>query len=95
MKAAYVYIMTNKNNGTLYVGVTTDLIKRIYQHKNHLHEGFTKRHNLIVLVYYEVFDDIASAITREKQLKAGRRAKKLELINNFNPDWQDLYYTLL
>jgi len=76
MKQGYVYIMSNDKNGTLYIGVTSNLIKRVYQHKNFLCEGFTKRYVLTKLVYFEIFDSIENAIAREKQLKAGSRAKK-------------------
>ena len=94
-KTSYVYIIANGINGTLYVGVTSDLIKRIWQHKNKLVKGFSEQYNLTQLVYYEIADDITSAITREKQLKAGNRNSKLALINNSNKDWLDLYPTLL
>lgn len=91
MKRGYVYILTNKDNKVLYVGVTSDIVKRIYQHKNKMAEGFTSRYNLTKLVYYEVFDEISDAITREKQLKKGSRSRKLDLINCANPKWDDLY----
>jgi len=91
MKNGYVYILTNKNNKVLYIGVTSDLIKRVYQHINKLIDGFTKRYNTDKLVYYELFDDIENAIAREKQLKGGNRQKKIDLINSFNPEWADLY----
>ena len=90
----YVYILFNKKNGTLYVGVTKDLIKRVWQHKNKVVEGFTKKYGVDKLGYYEVCEDINSAITREKQLKGGNRKTKLELIELNNPDWQDLYYDI-
>ena len=83
--------MTNKKNGTLYIGVTSDIIKRIYEHKNSLTDGFTKTYNLKKLVYYEVYDDISEAIKREKQLKNWKRDWKLELVNKMNSDWNDLY----
>jgi len=89
-KKGYTYIITNKNNTTLYTGVTSDLNNRIYQHKNHLIEGFSKKYNLEKLVYYEIFNDIRDAINREKQIKAGSRKKKEQLINSINPDWNDL-----
>ncbi|MWV61331.1 GIY-YIG nuclease family protein [Helicobacter saguini] len=95
MKKAYIYIITNKKNGTLYTGVTSDLIKRIYEHKNKIVKGFSSKYDLKNLVYYEMFENIESAIIREKQIKAGSRKKKLELINNFNPTWKDLYEDLL
>ena len=87
----YVYIMTNKGNKILYTGITKDLGKRIYEHKEKLAEGFTKRYNLTKLVYFEICDDIQSAISREKQIKDGSRQKKIELINSFNNKWWDLY----
>lgn len=88
---AYVYILFNKRNGTLYVGVTSDLVKRVYEHKNKLVAGFTKKYNVDKLGYYEICDDIISAIEREKQLKAGSRANKINLIEKNNPEWEDLY----
>ena len=87
--------MANKKNGTLYVGVTSDLIKRGYEHREHLVDGFTKRYGCTLLVYYEVHGTMESAITREKQIKGGSRTKKLELIEGMNPDWQDLYEGIL
>ena len=78
----------------LYTGITSDLIKRIYQHKNKIIKGFSKRYNLEKLVYFEAFGDPESAIRREKQIKAGPRQKKLDLINRMNPDWNDLYDSL-
>ena len=91
MKFYYVYILVNKRNGTLYIGVTNDLIKRVYEHKNNLIDGFTKKYNVHLLVYYEQHVDIESAITREKQLKKWNRKWKLELIEKENPQWRDLY----
>jgi putative endonuclease len=91
MKSGFVYIMANQNNGTLYVGVTSNLIKRVYEHRNSLVEGFTKKYGLKKLVYFEVFEDISSAIEREKQLKAGNRKKKIILIEANNASWSDLY----
>ena len=91
MKCGYVYILANQLNGTLYVGVTSDLVKRIYEHKNHLAKGFTDKYNVTNLVYYEIFNDIATAIAREKQIKGWRRLYKTNVINDFNPDWGDLY----
>ena len=82
--------MTNKRNTVLYTGVTNDLKKRIYEHKEKLVEGFTKEYNVTKLVYYEVFDEIESAIVREKQIKGGSRQKKIELINGMNKEWRDL-----
>lgn len=90
-KQYYVYIMTNKWKTVLYTGVTNDLIKRVYQHKNRLVEGFTSHYNLDQLVYYEVHQDIKLAIEREKQIKAGPRRKKIELVTTTNQDWSDLY----
>ena len=94
-KQYYVYILFNKKNGTLYVGVTNDLAKRVWQHKNKVAEGFTKQYSVDKLGYYEVCDDINSAIAREKQLKGGNRKSKLELIELNNPDWYDLYDDIL
>ena len=94
-KQYYVYILFNKQNGTLYVGVTNDLAKRVWQHKNKVIEGFTKQYAVDKLGYYEVCNDINTAIEREKQLKGGNRKAKLELIETNNPDWNDLYYDIL
>ena len=90
-KQFYVYILASKRNGTLYTGVTSDLIKRVWQHKRHLVEGFTKKYRVKKLVYYEVHDNAESAITREKQIKKWRRKWKLRLIEEKNPQWTDLY----
>lgn len=90
-----VYILTNWNNKVLYTGVTNNLVIRIWEHKNHLSEGFTKQYDVTKLVYYELFEDITIAIQREKQIKAGSRKKKLDLINLFNPEWKDLYSQIL
>ena len=87
--------MFNKRNGTLYTGVTSDLIKRVYEHKNKLVDGFTKRYGIDKLGYYEIFSDINLAIQREKQIKAGSRENKIKLIESMNPDWKDLYEELL
>jgi len=95
MKPGYVYIMTNKKNGTFYVGVTSDLLKRVYEHKHELCDGFTKKHGLKRLVYYEFSEDITTAIAREKQLKAGNRKRKIDLIESVNINWLDLYPGLL
>ncbi|MFC2130697.1 GIY-YIG nuclease family protein [Bacteroidota bacterium] len=89
-KQYYIYIMTNKNNTVLYTGVTNDLGRRVYEHKNKLIEGFTKRYNINKLVNYEIFERVDDAIAREKQIKSGSRKKKKELINSMNPDWEDL-----
>ena len=87
----YVYIMTNKHNTVLYTGVTNNLKKRVYEHKEKLVEGFTEKYNITKLVYYEVFEDPENAISREKQIKAGSRQKKIDLINSMNTEWLDLY----
>ncbi len=87
----YVYILTNNNNRVLYTGVTNDLKRRVYEHKEGLVKGFTKKYNVSKLIYFEVSEDIYSAISREKQIKAGSRKKKIELINSMNEDWRDLY----
>ena len=89
MRQYYVYIVTNSSK-TLYIGITDDLSRRIGEHKQKLIKGFTKRYNITKLVYYEVADDPATAITREKQLKRWGRDKKIGLIEDFNPDWKDL-----
>ncbi len=91
MKNYCIYILSNKNNTVLYVGVTNNLTRRIWEHKSKLIEGFTKKYNLDKLVYFESFDNPKDAIKREKQLKAGSRKKKVELINKLNPEWKDLY----
>ena len=91
MKQPCVYIMTNKRNGTLYTGVTSNLIQRVWQHKNNLVEGFTKRYGTHTLVWYEAHDTMESAITREKRIKEWKRDWKLELITKGNPEWRDLY----
>ncbi len=91
---AYVYILFSKPNGVLYVGVTSDLVKRVWQHKNKITEGFTKKYNIDKLAYYEIYNDITEAIAREKQIKAGSRKKKIDLIEGFNPHWEDLYYKI-
>lgn len=90
MNQSAVYFMTNKNNTVLYIGVTSDLIKRVYQHKTKAYKGFTQKYNCNKLVYFEIFSDINEAIAREKQLKKGNRKKKNELVNLQNPKWKDL-----
>ena len=90
----YVYIMTNNHNNVLYTGVTNDLKGRVFEHKEKLIKGFTKKYNIYKLVFYEVFDDAYNAISREKQIKAGSRQKKIDLINSMNPKWKDLYEEL-
>ena len=90
-KGGFVYILTNTNNTVLYTGVTSNLIQRIQQHKTgSFKDSFTSRYNATKLVYYEHFDTITEAIQREKQIKAGSRQKKLDLINRFNPEWKEL-----
>ena len=91
MNEYFVYILANKINTTLYVGVTNNLIKRVYEHKNNLVDGFTRQYNVHKLVYYEESNAIESAILREKQLKKWARKWKERLINKINPDWKDLY----
>jgi putative endonuclease len=91
MKQAYVYILANKKHGTLYLGVTSNLVKRVYQHKTNIVEGFTEKYNVKNLVYFETTPCIASAIQREKQLKKWNRAWKIRIIEEFNPEWKDLY----
>ena len=91
MKQYYVYILANRKNGTLYIGVTNDVVKRVYEHKNNLVEGFTKKYGVHTLVYYEQHDNPDNAIAREKRMKKWRRAWKIELIETDNPDWKDLY----
>ena len=86
----YVYILTNKGNRVMYIGVTNDLERRVYEHKQELIEGFTKRYHVHKLVYFETTTDVRSAIEREKQLKGWRRARKNELVESMNPEWRDL-----
>ena len=93
-KQSFVYILFSKPNGTLYVGVTSDLTKRIFEHKNKLTKGFTQKYSVDKLGYYEVCESMESAIMREKQLKAGKRQTKIDLIQTQNPKWEDLYETL-
>ncbi len=90
-----VYILASQRNGTLYDGVTSDLIKRVYEHKNDLAPGFTEKYSIHRLVYFETMDDIESAIKREKQIKKWNRDWKIELIEKNNPDWRDLYFDLI
>jgi len=92
MKPGFVYILTNKNHTTLYVGVTSQIVQRMNQHRNKAFpKSFSAQYNLTKLVYYEVFQEIGDAIGREKQLKAGSRQKKLDAIHSINPEWKDLY----
>jgi putative endonuclease len=93
-KQYYVYIITNKINTVLYTGITRDLKKRIWEHKEKTIKGFTKKYNIDKLVYWEIFNDPENAILREKQIKAGSRSKKIELIKGINPEWKDLYNKL-
>jgi putative endonuclease len=90
-KYFYVYIITNSRNTVLYTGVTGNLVERIYHHKNKSVSSFSSKYNVEKLVYYEVFEDANSAILREKQIKVGKRKKKIEMVNKFNPNWNDLY----
>ena len=83
--------MSNRKNGTLYIGVTSDIVKRVFEHKGKFVDGFTKKYDLDILVYYELLDSMEEAIKREKQLKKWNRAWKIELIEKFNPTWKDLY----
>ena len=95
MKGGWVYIVTNKRNGTLYVGVTADIARRAWEHREGIVEGFTKRYGLKQLVYVERHDEIGGAIQREKRMKSWPRAWKINLIRETNPNWNDLYHTLL
>ena len=94
-KEPCVYILASRRNGTLYTGVTSSLKKRVWEHKNDLVEGFTKRYSVHTLVWYELHFNMESAITREKAVKEWKRRWKLELIEEMNPDWRDLYYELI
>jgi putative endonuclease len=94
-KQPCVYLLASGRNGTLYTGVTSDLIKRVFQHRNNLVDGFTKRYSVHNLVWYEVHERMESAILREKQIKTWRRTAKMGLIEQRNPEWQDLWYELL
>ena len=91
MKQSYVYILASGKNGTLYIGVTCDLVKRIYEHKQNIIDGFTKKYAIHTLVYFEIHEDIREAISREKRIKKWNRNWKLRLIEEFNPEWRDLY----
>ena len=95
MKAGYVYIMANRKNGTIYIGVTSDLIGRVYQHREGLVPGFTKRYGCKLLVYFEVYDDLQEARLRELQMKEWKRSWKVRLIEENNLEWVDLYPTLV
>jgi putative endonuclease len=95
MKQYYIYILTNQYNTVFYVGVTNNLIRRVYEHKNKLVKGFTSKYNINKLVCYEVFSDVRDAIYREKQIKSWNRKKKIEMIEKFNPEWKDLYEEII
>ncbi|MDY4841259.1 MAG: GIY-YIG nuclease family protein [Alphaproteobacteria bacterium] len=95
MKRAYIYILASQRNGTLYVGITNNIIRRIFEHKNGSIDGFTKKYKVTRLVYYEVYDDLQAAIAREKELKGWLRKRKIELIEQQNPNWIDLYEDLV
>ena len=95
MKNPCVYIITNQNNKVLYTGVTSDLVKRIYQHKNKLIKGFSTKYNCNKLVFFEQFENMENAILREKQIKASSRKKKVDFIESKNPKWDDLYNEIL
>jgi putative endonuclease len=93
-KVYYVYIMTNQKNGTIYIGISSNLLRRVYQHKNEYYEGFSKKHFLKRLVYYESFGDVELAIKKEKRLKKYNRDWKINLIEKTNPDWRDLWFDI-
>ena len=95
MNQPCVYILANKRNGTLYTGVTSNLVQRVWQHKNNVVEGFTERHGIHTLVWYEVHETMESAITREKSVKKWKRVWKLALIEKNNPEWRDLYRDII
>ncbi len=94
-KTGYLYIMSNRKNGVIYTGVTSDLVKRVYEHRENITGGFTQKYNAKKLVYYEIFDDIDLAILYEKKLKNRNRSFKVALIERHNPHWQDVYDTLI
>ena len=91
---AYVYLLTNSSNKVMYIGVTNDLKRRVYEHKNDFVDGFTKKYRVHKLVYFEEYTDVRNAIEREKQLKGWKRTKKNELVDTMNPNWDDLYERL-
>ena len=95
MTQYYIYILASKKNGTLYIGMTNNLVKRIYEHKNKLIEGFTSKYNVNNLVYFEITNNANSAIHREKKLKGWKRKWKIDLIEKSNPNWEDLYKEIL
>lgn len=94
-KIPCVYILASKKNGTLYTGVTSDLVRRVYEHKNNLVKGFTEKYGVHLLVYYEIGESMFGTIEREKQIKSGSRKKKIMLIESINPNWNDLYKEIL
>lgn len=94
-KQYYVYILTNFTNSVLYIGVTSNLVRRIYQHKAKLDDGFTSKYKISKLVYYEIFEDVENALLREKRLKGSSRKRKIGLINSINEQWRDLYKDIL
>jgi putative endonuclease len=94
MRNFYVYMLVNKKGGIFYTGITSNLPKRIYEHKNELADGFTKKYNIKILVYYEVYDDFDNAVRREKRLKRWNRDWKIKAVEEMNPEWKDLYYGL-
>ncbi|MDP1689506.1 MAG: GIY-YIG nuclease family protein [bacterium] len=94
-KISYVYILASKKNGTLYTGVTSNLLRRVYEHKKNVVKSFTEKYNVHLLVHYEIGESMVGAIEREKQIKAGSRKKKILLIESKNPEWKDLYSELL
>ena len=95
MKESYVYILASKYNGTLYIGLTSDLVRRVWEHKNKCVSGFTSKYNVILLVYYEIFGDIQLAAARERRLKEWQRKWKIDLIQTMNPEWRDLYHEIV
>ena len=95
MRDYYVYILASKRNGTLYIGITNDLVRRVYEHKHDLINGFTQKYSVHMLVYFKQYKNVESAIRREKQLKFWHRKWKLRLIEETNPEWQDLYTDIL
>ena len=95
MKQPCVYIMASKRNGTLYIGVSSNVVQRVWQHKNNLVEGFTNRYGIHILVWYEVHETMQSAIAKEKMVKNWKRVWKLALIEKNNPEWQDLYQNII
>ena len=95
MKQYYVYLFTNFTNSVIYTGVTNDLVRRVYEHREKVTDGFTKKYAVWKLVYYEGTEDVESAIAREKQIKGGPRRRKVEMIEESNPTWRDLYYEII